>query len=148
MHFCLWGVLHLSLAKLVNCNQILDQCPRSELKSKYWLDCYDNMESYLFNTCQRSCGKVMFSVVCVCLQFSTRMHSSRMRTAHTLPVNRMTHGCKNITLPETSFAGGMLTTQESEREISHIKGSLRLEWWFTFAFIWWGLRCILYKDLI
>ena len=23
-----------------------------------------------------------------------------------LPVNRMTHRCKNITLPETSFAGG------------------------------------------
>ena len=23
-----------------------------------------------------------------------------------LPVNRMTHRCKNITLPQTSFAGG------------------------------------------
>ena len=59
------------------------------------------------------------------------MHSSRMRTARLLtisegdlpypeeglhrgggradrltPVNRMTHGCKNITLPQTSFAGG------------------------------------------
>ena len=68
--------------------------------------------------------------------FRTSMHSSRMRTARLLtvsggefaqpwwglpnlgglhpgglgrppsPVNRMTHRCKNITLPQTSFAGG------------------------------------------
>ena len=59
----------------------------------------------------------------------TRMHSSRMRTARLLtvsqhalpwgvpargvpaqvlhpPVNRMIDRCKNITLPQTSFAGG------------------------------------------
>ena len=58
---------------------------------------------------------------------STRMHSSRMRTGRLLtvsqhalpggvpaggylprypPVNRITDTCKNITLPQTSFAGG------------------------------------------
>ena len=59
---------------------------------------------------------------------TTRMHSSKIRTARSLtvsrsiqwggldadplpcgcrpPVNRMTHRCKNITLPQTSFAGG------------------------------------------
>ena len=56
----------------------------------------------------------------------TRMHSSRMHTSHLLPymgvgslcpaglcqgdplspTNRMTHRCKNIILPQTSFAGG------------------------------------------
>ena len=68
------------------------------------------------------------------MQLKTRIHSSRMRTAHSLPyggvsvqgslsrgisvqeglcllrptppVNRMTHRCTNITLPQSSFAGG------------------------------------------
>ena len=70
-------------------------------------------------------------------RFETRMHSSRMRTARSSsrpgggvvlhqappgpgnpPVNRMTDRCKNIPLPQTSFAGGneengnaMLTSQ-------------------------------------
>ena len=61
-------------------------------------------------------------------QMQTRMHSSRMRTTRSSgrpgggvsprtrhsppgadpppPVNRITDACKNITLPQTSFAGG------------------------------------------
>ena len=29
-----------------------------------------------------------------------------MRATHATPVNRMTDACENITLPQTSFAGG------------------------------------------
>ena len=57
---------------------------------------------------------------------NTRMHSSTMRTAHSLtvsrcirlgggvaqPVNRMTHRCKNITSRQTSFADGNKYRQE------------------------------------
>ena len=34
------------------------------------------------------------------------MHAPPGATTHAPPVNRMTNWCKNITLPQTSFAGG------------------------------------------
>ena len=34
------------------------------------------------------------------------MHAPPGATTHAPPVNRMTNRCKNITLPQTSFAGG------------------------------------------
>ena len=37
---------------------------------------------------------------------SNHTHPSPGATMHALPVNRMTNWCKNITLPQTSFAGG------------------------------------------
>ena len=33
-------------------------------------------------------------------------HTHPLATTHAPPVNRMTNRCKNITLPQTSFAGG------------------------------------------
>ena len=91
---------------------------------------------------------------------STRMHSSRMRTARSSsrpggvstrhppgsrphpeqacppPVNRMTDRCKNITLPQTSFAGG------NNREM----GTLQLEVTFLYlksSYLWFNWFCLL-----
>ena len=46
------------------------------------------------------------------------------------PVNRMTHRCKNITLPQTSFAGGKDADYFGSR-IATAKGNQRI-WMFSF----------------
>ena len=45
------------------------------------------------------------------------------------PVNRMTNRCKNITLPQTSFAGGKNTTNIKEKFCFR----------FRFCSVWIGL---------
>ena len=112
---------------------------------------------FVFSQCKRTFKVLFFQQIRFCsFTITTRMHSSRMRTArssgrpgglhqapprdqapppsrppgtrHTPPpVNRMTNRCKNITLPQTSFAGGnkLCTTVSTER-VCEIYVSLRL----------------------
>ena len=50
--------------------------------------------------------------VCLWSQGGVSQHA----LGQTPPVNRMTDGCKNITLPQTSFAGGKYKERKKERK--------------------------------
>ena len=82
---------------------------------------------------------------------------SRMQTPHPgcrppypgcrTPVNRMTHRCKNITLPQTSFAGG-----NKNYNFTYIK--FKFEAYFGYFFVFYSgpfksfvKICVLYKHM-
>ena len=67
-------------------------------------------------------------------------------TMHTPPVNRMTNRCKNITLPQTSFAGGNNEYdygKEDAMTVSTSDGQIAIDALGVFQLVSRGLSCIL-----
>ena len=67
-------------------------------------------------------------------------------TMNTPPVNRMTNRCKNITLPQTSFAGGNNEYdygQEDAMTVSTSDGQIAIDALGVFQLVSRGLSCIL-----